>query len=172
LWSLAAEAEAILAIAGLLREAPPGPGLPSQWARIPDRTVELYPDQYVEEPTELPVTGPARIAEERSRIASAVREWLSWGRVQPRFLWPPGSAPTVSFTGGDRTYGLFPALAWQLALAIGRRETQMWLCSGCGLPFSPSRRPRVDQRRYCSECRSARVPERDRQRALRSRTGK
>lgn len=168
-WSLAAEAEAILAIAGMLRGVPPRPGLPSQWARILDRTISLYPDQYVEEKTDLPITGPERIAEERSRIVSAVGEWLSWGRVMPVFMWPPGSAPTVSFIGGHTIHGLFGALAWQLALALGRRETQMWLCSGCGLPFSPSRRPRVDQRRYCSECRAARIPERDRQRTHRLR---
>jgi hypothetical protein len=52
---------------------------------------------------------------------------------------------------------LFGALVVQLALTISRTDG-LALCSGCGLSYVPSRRPRDTKRRYCPEYRKRKVP--------------
>jgi hypothetical protein len=89
--------------------------------------------------------------------------WLFLGNVRPRFSWTDSGSQLA--LGGD---GLVGALALQLMLAISRTDG-LAMCSSCGVPYIPFKRPTAARRRYCSKCRKAGVPLRDAQRALRAR---
>jgi hypothetical protein len=61
---------------------------------------------------------------------------------------------------------LFGALAVQLLFAVSRTDG-LAVCSACGSPYCPPRKPRIDQRHYCSGYRR-RGAWRDAQRARRA----
>ena len=65
-----------------------------------------------------------------------------------------------SSAGGTRLFG---TLACQLLFTI-TRVTGVAVCSACAAIYTPTRRPRPDQRRYCRSCRDGGVPQRDAQR--------
>jgi len=56
----------------------------------------------------------------------------------------------------------------QIAHAIAQPATTT-LCSECGTPAKPSRKPRAGERHYCRECRKKGIPRRDAARAFRKR---
>jgi hypothetical protein len=65
-------------------------------------------------------------------------------------------------------YGVLGALALELAIVVtGTRGFAM--CSSCGRPYVPSRRPAAGRRRYCPECRAGHQDRRDAQSAQRRR---
>jgi transposase-like protein len=79
--------------------------------------------------------------------------WLALGPVQP-WIERRNGTEVITF-GGDG--GLFAALATQLTLMVARADG-ISLCTNCGNPYSPTRKPRSDQRRYCSVCRKGKYP--------------
>ena len=120
-------------------------------------------------------------------LAAAVNSWLELGGVRPVLVWEGASPATVvlgtqgySFwqPGGWRKPDpacdmsflqgttLFPALACQLLLAVGRTSGFV-LCSACGKTYVPKRRPNPSRRRYCEKCGS-RAAWRDAQQDLRN----
>jgi hypothetical protein len=65
--------------------------------------------------------------------------------------------------------GLYAALATELMFAVCRTDG-LAICSACGSPFIPVRRPRAKQRAYCELCRKrSKAPVRDAMRAYRKR---
>lgn len=98
-------------------------------------------------------------------IEPRVDEWLWMGNVRPVFLLrEEGQPPEIKL----HATGAFGAVARQLAFAIARSEP-LAICSGCGAPFSPSRKPRKDQRSWCTGCRDLSKPQRQAKRDQRSR---
>jgi hypothetical protein len=94
-------------------------------------------------------------AADRRVVTLQLKEWLAIGRVELEPSWD--EEPLALRLG---VAGLFGALAVQLALAISRTDG-LAVCSGCGISYIPSRRPKANRRRYCPECRRRKVPGRD-----------
>src|SRR5258705_834725 len=95
---------------------------------------------------------------EKSLIAEGVNTyWLGSGGVQPRVYWE-ASRPIITFEC-PKPYGkLFANLAIQLMMAISQIDS-LAICSACGQSYTPKRRPKKNQRRYCPSCKS--VAQRD-----------
>lgn len=91
----------------------------------------------------------ATLAEQRLHIGIAVDRWMQLGDVRTKFLWN-GAQPRIEF-GTDNLFG---ALAMELGLMVAR-SGGFATCSGCRLPYTPSRRPREDQENYCQVCGDA-----------------
>jgi hypothetical protein len=96
---------------------------------------------------------------QKNMLATAVNTWLQLGAVSPSMVWGPKGTrknPAVTFGG----VGMLGALAVQLMMATIRTQG-LAICSGCGVPFVPERRPSRGRRVYCRECRDRKVPQRD-----------
>ena len=96
-------------------------------------------------------------------LSSVVQEWIRIGDVRPVMARGPTQGRQVEFgssAGGTRLFG---TLACQLLFTI-TRVTGVAVCSACTAIYTPTRRPRPDQRRYCRSCRAGGVPQRDAQR--------
>jgi hypothetical protein len=88
---------------------------------------------------------------EKSLIAYGVNYWLEGGGVQPKVSWRT-SRPIITFEC-PRPYGkLFANLAIQLMMAVSQVDS-LAVCSKCGKPYKPKRRPKNNQRRYCPDCK-------------------
>jgi hypothetical protein len=107
-------------------------------------------------------------------IADRLNEWLV--DVPARFrveINPESGRFKSDIVIGDER-GCFPAIVAQLlarglgASGAGCHE----ICSGCHLPFIPTREIAEDRRRYCLSCREAGIPLRDAARAYRERQRK
>lgn len=104
---------------------------------------------------------------ERMCIVDLVNAWLKAALVRPSFSWYPTRPPEVRLWGA----GLMSALAMQLMAAIGKADSIV-LCTECGMSYTPERRPREGERRYCPSCRALKIPQRDAARASRDRRKK
>lgn len=105
----------------------------------------------------------ARNSLQHAGLPYLVNEWLTAGQPSVRLAWPPGAAPTIELAGED----LLGHLAAQLLAAVCQSRG-VAVCSSCGMPYTPKRRPRSDQRHYCTEC-GPRAAWRDSQRRGRQR---
>ena len=95
---------------------------------------------------------PTDTAGARRVLAAEVNLWIQLAQVRP---WAAVSAPFVRIGGHD----LVGALAVQLLLATSRSHG--WaICSSCGRPYAPSRRPATGRVNYCSNCREAGIANR------------
>jgi hypothetical protein len=90
-----------------------------------------------------PVFTPRGMAEFWLRMS--LREWVELGDVRPEIDF--GGGPPI-ILGGE---GLFAGLATQLLFAA-TRTAGVVICSSCGAPFSPKRRPRAGEAHYCDTC--------------------
>lgn len=79
---------------------------------------------------------------------------LEWGNVRPIFHLTNGT-PSIKL-GSE---GLFSALVVQLMLAISLMDG-FAICTACSEPYRPRRRPRTDQRNYCSKPQCVRASSR------------
>ena len=131
------------------------PGRPEDW-----RQVIFPPDG-----RPVPWWKPSAVRSERIILGYIVSEWMALGDVRPVLTWPASNPePQVQFgSGAGGGTSLFGSLACQLIFTIARVDG-VAVCSGCGRVYIPSRRPRRDQRCYCSGCRVRGVPLRDAQR--------
>jgi hypothetical protein len=50
-------------------------------------------------------------------------------------------------------------LGIELAAALSS-PLGLWACDGCAYPYTPSRSPRSDRRRFCPTCSKSRAPAR------------
>lgn len=151
----ARQARALLRVAVRLHEGRTGAA--ADWGTVYERPAQPGPP------------GQGDLDAERLALTLLVNEWLVLGNVRPQFWWAEGrnAAPEIRLGGED----LFGALAVQLALAISQTDG-LALCSACGSPYVPERRPRPDERHYCAACRDAGRPIRDAARDYRSRQAK
>jgi hypothetical protein len=147
----ARKAAAVLGIANDLHADRQTTGTRGDWAAlgIPDpgrETIESLRDTHdvgpPDDPT--PVLTQRRMAEVYLRWV--LRDWIELGDVRPEI--DLGTGIPIVF-GGE---GLFAAIAAQLLLAATRTEGVV-ICSCCGRTYSPGRRPRAGQARYCDDCR-------------------
>ena len=86
---------------------------------------------------------------ERQKIAEIVNEWLILGDVRPVLHWETWqSKPAVVKMNQP---GLFPAIAYQLALALSTRRA-VSICSGCGFGYFPKKASSPGRRSFCEDC--------------------
>jgi len=82
-------------------------------------------------------------------VAYGVDLWLRFFQVRPRVTYDETRKRIEAKMSGS------PALAGALALQIMivlTRSTGFAICSGCGRPFAPSRRPNPNRNAYCQGC--------------------
>ena len=136
------------------------------WNRVHSPAMPLFP---------FPETFAAARARRRSygplcrrwrELLSKANYWLRFTGVSPCLEWRRQQPALTLHVGG-----LFGALAMQLTLAICGTDG-LAICSGCGFGYIPNRRPKVNQKNYCQECREKGVPLRDASRAYRARNAK
>lgn len=84
---------------------------------------------------------------EWARVTGLVNDWMDLGNIRPRLYTEDGRV-AVRLGGGETLFG---ALAVQLALAISRTDG-LAICSACGAPYLPVRRPSLNRRHYCPDC--------------------
>lgn len=97
-------------------------------------------------------------------LAELVNDMIVEAKVKPRLSWTRGGTAEVALQGR----GVGAAIAMQLAAAIAKGEG-IFFCNSCGNPYTPDRRPRNGERRYCPGCRTEGIPQRDAARDLRER---
>jgi hypothetical protein len=139
----ARQARAILRIAQSLRQLKVGP--PEDWA-------SLYAEY-----SNLPKRGvpwwKQTVGADQEHLADILnRDWLEVGDVRPRLNWSslPGSKVSVELGG----QGLFGGLATQLLFAVGQADG-FAVCTICGQPYAPTRRPSPTRNNYCPTCRAS-----------------
>jgi hypothetical protein len=106
---------------------------------------------------------------ERLVLTLAVQRWLDLGDVHLTASWGDGAGAVD--LGRD---SLFGALGLQLALTT-TKHGGFFLCSYCGQPYVPERRPREGEEHFCGDCVEGNVPGRlrtERWRAGRGREGR
>jgi hypothetical protein len=107
------------------------------------------------------LVSPTTVDGEREALAAVIGAWLAIGAVRPAIAWggPGRDDPLISL--GVST--LFGGLVLELLVAVGG-QAGFAICSGCGLPYIPDRRPGAadfgaPRRNYCSTCRQNNVPQ-------------
>lgn len=96
----------------------------------------------------------------RQAAQEALTLWAN--RLMHRAHVEPWFTPTptgVTFALDPAGY-MFGAVVTQLVFLVNRTDA-LAACSGCGQVFAPTRKPRPDQRSYCSQCREQGVSRRD-----------
>jgi hypothetical protein len=99
-------------------------------------------------------------------VAYGMDLWLRFFQVRPRVTYNETRKRVEARMGGS------PALAAALALQILvvlTRSSGFAICSGCGQPFAPARRPNPNRNAYCRGC-GKRAGWRDAQERHRKRT--
>jgi hypothetical protein len=101
------------------------------------------------------LVGPGTLEGQRQALAAIVGAWLALGAVRPVIAWgaPREDEPVVTL--GVST--LFGGLVLELLLAVGG-QAGFAICSGCGMPYVPGRRPPAGafgapRATYCRTCR-------------------
>jgi hypothetical protein len=148
-WRLyARRARAVLTIAmGLDRDEQDRRGLAAAWQALPDWGGDEW--------------DPAKqsAALDRFNLGNEVKTtWLMHGGVKPGIGWRDDELRIVL-----RGFGLYGALAAQLALAVGKAG-ELYECSGCDQLYGrdpEGRRPQKGRRNYCPACRARGLPVRD-----------
>jgi hypothetical protein len=77
-----------------------------------------------------------------------VCQWLEECDVRPVLLW---QGSKIDFQLGTCFSSLVGAIGIQLLSAILRHGFR--ICSGCGYPYPPNRKPRADLNQYCQSCK-------------------
>lgn len=98
------------------------------------------------------------IVQQKRYVGYAVNYWLGEAALRPVFHWE-NESPEITFESyygyGNIAYGkLFGNLAIQLMMAVSQKSG-LALCSSCGEYYSPTRRSRAGENRYCQaeDCR-------------------
>jgi hypothetical protein len=90
--------------------------------------------------------GAGTVEIHRRLLALVLEKWLWRGGVLPA-MYADGDHLSVRLGG----YGLLGALAIQLLFDVCRTDG-LAVCTSCGTPFLPLRRPRSDRNTYCRDC--------------------
>ncbi len=145
----AKRAYALLAIAGALREAKRG--AEDDW-----RLAYGIEDQDASGPGSYraPMTTDAGWRE----LEHLANRWLGAARVRP-WLEMTGSSLQFKLGSDAGSSPLYGAIAIQLGLAVSGAEG-FAVCDVCKSVYAPERKPRLNERHYCQQCRARKEPER------------
>ncbi len=109
------------------------------------------------------ITESRDLQHQRTVLSAKINSYLALGRVRPSVLFVD-EGPMVRMT----CQGVFGLIALQLFQRMTSLDGPV-VCSGCGTPYRPTRKPAEGRKNWCPECREAGVPNRHAQRARRSR---
>jgi len=94
---------------------------------------------------------------EQKLIADRVNYWMAIGNLRPEIRWENNDIVILFKTASP--YGsLFAYLALQIMLAVGKQDG-LAICSSCGTPYVPKRKPVRNKRRFCSQCEKSGRPQ-------------
>jgi len=89
---------------------------------------------------------PTSLTIQQGVLAEIIQRWANQGKVRILLEWNTYQAPEVTYGGG-----FLAALAIQIMLAVSQAHSFV-ICSACGTPFAPKRKPNPNRRRYCNQC--------------------
>lgn len=93
-------------------------------------------------------------------LSMLAQSWIESTPIRLSWWWDWGAhRPKLSLTGNS----LFACLTIQLLQAMAHTDG-FEICSACGRPYAPERRPSPTRRHYCRDCRASGAPQRDAQR--------
>ena len=102
----------------------------------------------------------ASLDQQRSAVASLAAEWIPTSDLVLVPRWEPeGHSATVGIRFLAQRQPLIAVLGVELAAALSS-PSGLWGCDGCAYPYTPTRTPRRDRRRFCPECSKSRTPAR------------
>ena len=108
----------------------------------------------------------------QAALSDALQKWGLLADVRVIFSWNPYADPQITLGGS-----LLGTLVLQVMLAAARVDS-LAMCTACGSPYIPTRKPAEGRRSYCPACgpraawRDAKQAERDRRRALTKKKGR
>lgn len=123
---------------------------------VDDAAPEQAPASSGEAVPWIPVN-PTSLEGQRQALVAVIGTWLALGAVRPVIAWgTPGQDEPVVTLGVTTLFG---GLVLELLLAAGG-TAGFAICSGCGLPYVPGRRPPggsfgTPRATYCRTCREA-----------------
>jgi hypothetical protein len=88
---------------------------------------------------------------DRLTLAAVLNDWLDMADARPRVSWPQ-DRPSPLFD--IRAAGLFGVLVRELVFTCSKLDGFV-LCSACGVPFQPRRKPQAGRNCFCSACGTA-----------------
>jgi hypothetical protein len=95
------------------------------------------------------------VINERLILGEVMTYGLKLTAIYPTIFWADSNLPQIWF----RYHGLLGVIFMKLMIAMAQKEF-FYLCSECGEPYSPSRKPKGSQRNYCFKCRETGAPAR------------
>lgn len=107
------------------------------------------------------LVNPRTVDGQRQALSAVLGTWLALGAVRPMMAWgEPGQDDPVITLGATTLFG---GLVLELLLAVGG-QPGFAICSGCGLPYVPRRRPPsgaygAPRANYCPTCQGRKVPQ-------------
>jgi hypothetical protein len=102
----------------------------------------------------------ASLVEHGQAIAILAGEWIPSSDLVLRPEW---DAAAHAVTVGIRFQALYQPLVAVLGVELAAGLTSpagLWSCDGCPYPYTPTRTPRRDRRRFCPTCSETRAPAR------------
>jgi hypothetical protein len=139
-WYLASdEARAILLlISQIRREVPTDPDL---WGSV------LGLGRWATEIASLSADEQAGV------LVQALDSWLWYGRMAPRVRWTSAiESPELHW---DLLWSVGGLLAWQL-VSVATSDRGIAVCTECGNPYEPSRKPNPNRENFCRKCSEGR----------------
>ena len=113
------------------------------WSHVKEKKKESYRENLLEF--------------EQKLIADAVNSLLVIGNLRPEIRWQNNQIITV-FKSASSYGSLSANLALQIMLAVGKQKG-LAICSTCGVPYTPNRKPASNRRRFCSQCYDSGKPQ-------------
>jgi hypothetical protein len=106
----------------------------------------------------LPTKAP--LDEQGQTLVALAAEWIPPSDLALRPAWDAGArAVTLGIRFLAHRQPLVAVLGIELAAAL-TSPAGLWSCDGCAYPYTPTRRPRHDRRRFCPVCSQSRAPAR------------
>jgi len=141
-WRLfARKAQAMIAIGSSLHHGGP----------VDER---YWHDLHAPYPKEVVPPPPSSALMTQIDLSGRVTQWLRMAGISPEYIWLYGEGPKLRF----QPHGLFGALGLALGTALAQKYGTA-ICSYCHTQYFPSRQPTVGRRRFCPDCRKAKIPE-------------
>jgi hypothetical protein len=102
----------------------------------------------------------ASLDEQGHALVGLAAEWIPPSDLVLRPAWDAGArAVTMGIHFLAHRQPLVAVLGIELAAAL-TSPAGLWSCDGCAYPYTPTRRPRHDRRRFCPVCSQSRAPAR------------
>jgi hypothetical protein len=121
---------------------------PSEWAELGGASfVEVGPDRLILQLSQAESLTPS-FNEPRSCISSLLTVWLRRSNIKLSFTWSTKvERPIIQLAPNS----LVGALVLAVAFAVARTDG-LAMCSECGTPFVPKRRPARGREAFCPSC--------------------